>query len=105
MSKLSKGSKKISAKAAKAAKSAKVAKPAAKKEKGESTGRRGRAPAWPLDTKIKVVAKENPKRAGSAAAKRFDLYKDNNTVGTFLAAGGTSGDLHWDSTHGHIEIK
>lgn len=102
MSKLSKGSKKISAKATKAAKSTK---PTAKKEKGESTGRRGRAPAWPLETKIKVVAKENPKRAGSAAAKRFDLYKDNPTVGAFLAAGGTSGDLHWDSTHGHIEIK
>ena len=95
-SKVSKGA--PAAKKAAAVKTPKAAKPATE------GGRKGRAPAWPLDTKIKVLAKENPKRAGSASFDRFALYSKNATVGDFLAAGGTSGDLHWDSEHEYISI-
>jgi len=93
-SKVSKGTSAVKA----ATKAPKTAKPATE------GGRKGRAPAWPLDAKIKVLAKENPKRAGSASFDRFALYSKNATVGDFLAAGGTSGDLHWDSEHEYISI-
>lgn len=84
------------------AKPAKAAKPA--KSEGESSGRKGRAPAWPLETKIKVLVAENPKRKGTSSYDRFALYGKNPTVGEFLAAGGTSGDLHWDSEREYIKI-
>lgn len=96
-SKVSKGSVKPAAKKAvsKAPKPEKVA---------TEGGRKGRAPAWPLDTKIKVLVAENPKRAGSASFDRFALYGKATTVGAFLEAGGTSADLHWDSEHEYISI-
>jgi hypothetical protein len=96
-SKVSKGSAKPAAKkaVAKAPKTEKVA---------TEGGRKGRAPAWPLETKIKVLVAENPKRAGSASFDRFALYGKGTTVGAFLEAGGTSGDLHWDSEHEYISI-
>jgi hypothetical protein len=85
-----------------ASKPAKAPKEKAPKAEGEG-GRRGRAPAWPLDAKIKVLV-ENPKRAGTASHDRFALYGKGTTVGAFLEAGGTSGDLHWDSEHEYISI-
>lgn len=102
------GSKKPVAKAAakkavakKAEKPAKAAKPT---KEASTEGRRGRAPAWPLETKIKVLVSENPKRAGSSSFDRFALYGKGTTVGAFLEAGGTSADLHWDSEHEFISI-
>lgn len=54
---------------------------------------------------IKVLAAENPKRKGSESAKRFAYYKDGMTVGAFVEKGGTLGDVHYDTTHGHIKVS
>lgn len=55
--------------------------------------------------KIHVLVKSNPKKAGSASAKRFDLYRNGMTVEAFIEAGGTPGDVAWDIGHGFIEVK
>lgn len=47
---------------------------------------------------------ENPKRAGSKSAARFDLYKNGMTIGEFIKAGGTRGDVNWDVAHNHISV-
>jgi len=82
-------------------------KKAAKKTKanGEAKGKRGRAGQFGPEMKIKVLADKNPKREGSAASERFELYGKNKTVESFLAAGGSSRDLAYDVTHGHVEVK
>jgi hypothetical protein len=54
---------------------------------------------------IKVLAEKNPKRATSAAYKRFDLYQNDMTVEAFIKAGGTYGDLSWDSERKYIEVS
>lgn len=58
-----------------------------------------------LAGKIKVLAKENPKRKGSASFKRFELYSKHPTVGAFLKAGGKQLDLNWDMDKGFINFK
>lgn len=82
-------------KPAKAAKSEKPAQPAkavkAPKEK---------ASKYPMDATIKVLAKENPKREGSAAHKKFAFLKDGMTVAQFLALGVKHAELgkNWPRT-------
>jgi hypothetical protein len=70
----------------------------------DSAGRRGRPSGYKPEAKITVLAKENPKREGSASYKEFELYRKHKTVGAFLAAGGTSASLRWDSEHKFIKI-
>lgn len=79
----------------------------------EATKRRGRAPRYAPESTIKVLAdgsgnpygkENNPKRKGTAAAKRFELYSDGMTVAAFLAAGGTNADLSNDVGHSYIEV-
>lgn len=53
---------------------------------------------------IKVLAKRNPKKLGSAAHTRFALYRDGMTIGEALRAGITTADLKWDTEHKFIEI-
>lgn len=53
---------------------------------------------------IKLVAKENPKKPGSASHDRFALYEDGMTCGKFIAAGGSRADLSWDRSHEFIKI-
>lgn len=55
--------------------------------------------------KITVIAKENPKREGTAAHKIFKLYKTGMTVAKALAAGVSRGDLAWDTKHGFIKVS
>lgn len=86
-------------------KPAKGRKTAAKTAETSATGgRRGRAPAWPLDAKITVLAEGNPKREGTKAHAAFALYAKAKTVGDYLAAGGTTVDLHWDEDKKLIKI-
>ena len=81
------------AKKTKAAKSAK---------KSASTGARS---TYATDQrKIKVLAKENPKRKGTAAYQRFELYKKSTTVADFIAKGGRTIDLAYDQAHGFIKL-
>lgn len=91
----------MSAKKSKKAKKAK-AKKAEKVQEKKAAGRpSSRAP---LDGVIKVVRAKNPKRPGSAAHARFDLYKPGMTVDEFLAAGGWRADISWDLRQGFIEV-
>lgn len=76
----------------------------AKKSTTTNGEKRGRAGKFAPEAKIKVLAKENPKRAGSASFKRFALYEKSATVAEFLKAGGTAGDLHYDSVHEYIKV-
>lgn len=54
---------------------------------------------------ITLLKPENPKRPGTKAHDRYALYKDGLTVGAFLDAGGTSGDLAHDQAHGFIRLS
>jgi hypothetical protein len=56
------------------------------------------------DAKIKILVKGNPKRPGSASAKRFALYKNGMKVSAAKASGLGPGDLRWDVAHGFIAI-
>jgi hypothetical protein len=96
--------KKAAAAPAASKKAAPAAKKApAKKAAAESAGTRGRAPNIDGSAKIKVLVKENPKRA--AAAERFALYKNGMTVDEYLVAGGKRADVNWDVAQGFIEVK
>ena len=53
------------------------------------------------DTALRVAAK-NPKKRGTASWDRYERYKSAKTVGEFLDAGGTSGDLRHDWARGYV---
>ena len=53
---------------------------------------------------IKLLCDGNPKRKGSLAYQRFELYKDGMTIGDYIAAGGRTGDIHYDIAAGLIEV-
>ena len=57
------------------------------------------------EAKITVLVKENPKREGSEAHRRFKLYRTGMTVADYLAKGGTGADLTWDTKHRHVSVK
>ena len=84
------------------AKKTPAAKKAAPADAGEP-GPRGRQPNIAGSAKIKLLVKENPKRA--AAAERFALYTNGMTVDEYIAAGGKRADVNWDVSQGFIEIK
>ncbi|MCP4141564.1 MAG: hypothetical protein GY755_15005 [Chloroflexi bacterium] len=46
----------------------------------------------------------NPKRAGSKAHQRFELYMKAKTVAEFLKLGGLKADLRYDADKGFVEI-
>ena len=52
---------------------------------------------------IKSIA--NPKRQGTLAHGRFELYKDGMTVADYVAAGGRTGDVNHDAEAGSIELS
>ena len=89
--------------ASKKAKKAKKAK-AKKAEKVQVKKATGRPSQLKDNAVIRVLKAKNPKRPGSAAHARFDLYKKDMTVGEFLAAGGWRADLRWDLRQGFIEL-
>jgi hypothetical protein len=47
----------------------------------------------------------NPRSANKATHQRFSAYFGSPTVGKFLAAGGTKGDLLWDLRSGYVSIE
>lgn len=59
--------------------------------------------------KIKLLVKENPKRAGSKAFAVFACYKDGITVADFLKAseksGGSMANVNWDVDHEFISLR
>lgn len=54
---------------------------------------------------IRLLAKTNPKRPGSAAHARFQFYRDGMTVADYLTAGGQRLDLRYDADHGFIRVE
>ena len=74
----------------------------AKSENG--TGKRGRQSKYKPDMTITVLADKNPKRAGSKAAARFELYHSGMTVADFVAAGGTVTKLALDVNRGQVSV-
>lgn len=64
--------------------------------------KRGRASRFASEHRIRVVSEKNPKRG--KAAERFNLYRDGMTVEQYLAAGGTTADLAWDTTKGLVQV-
>ncbi len=93
--------------AGKATKGAKAAVKAAPKAQRESLGDRTLKGAGIVDPKkkIKVLVQENPKRAGSAAHKRFAMYKSGMTVAEALHKGVTNLDVRWDAGRGFIALQ
>lgn len=53
---------------------------------------------------IRILVIGNPKRKGTKAAVRFDLYKNGMTVGEYIAAGGKSADVLFDANAKHIIV-
>jgi len=84
--------------------------------KSEQTGKaEKKAPRSGLDKTKKIELQKdgegnkfgkenNPKRAGSASAERFALYKDGMTVEEALNAGVTSTDINHDVGKGFIKL-
>ena len=90
-----------------AKKKAAPTKAAAKKtapKKNAPKAERNTRSKWEPTDKITVIVDANPKREGSGAHKRFELYKKNNTVEKYLKAGGTRPDLVWDAKQKFIRI-
>ena len=57
--------------------------------------------AW----KITVLAKENPRREGTAVYETFKLYKTGMTVEQFIEKGGRMGNVRTDLLRGNISLK
>ena len=82
-------------------KSAKKEKKGAKKEKKE---RKSRGPSI-IDGKITILVKENPKRKGTNAYKKFELYKKHKSIAQYLEAGGKRSSLRYDEKHEYIKLS
>lgn len=70
-----------------------------------TTARKGTKSEIDRAAKITLLAKDNPKRKNSGAAKRFGYYKTGMTVEQFLEKGGTLGDVKWDRDHEFIKLS
>jgi hypothetical protein len=79
----------------------------AKKTQATKTAVKGNGAArhYALTDIITVLVKENPKMEGSAARKRFALYKTGMTVESALAAGLWAADIRHDSRKEHIRLS
>lgn len=67
-------------------------------------GRPAALDGFNLDAIVTVLAKENPKRAGSDSARRFELWKPGRPLRESLEAGVTAADARWDLKHGFIRL-
>ncbi len=74
------------------------------KEKKAKRETKDRGPSV-VDGKITLLAKENPKREGSNAYKKFELYKKHKTIKAYLEAGGKRSSLRYDSKKGYIKLS
>lgn len=82
-----------------------AAKPAAKKAGAKKENGVGRARKFSDDMVIHKLVDGNPKRANSAAGKRYSLYREGQTVKAALAAGVWPADLNWDTKQKFIKIS
>lgn len=59
---------------------------------------------YPEELSLKLLAKENPKKAGSKSAERFEGYNGANTVGDALRNGVKYQDIAYDISRKFIEV-
>ena len=79
----------------------------AKEAKAEKAPKRSKFQLlYPEASKINLLAKENPKKEGSKCRIRFQHYFDDdvNTIGEFIAAGGTYADIAYDVGRRFISV-
>ncbi len=62
------------------------------------------SPNFPPDSEVTFLSTENPKRVGSKSYDRWNAYAGATTVGEYIAAGGTYGDLKYDAEHGFVKV-
>jgi hypothetical protein len=93
---------KSKAKAVKAKAPAKPVKVETPKVEAAKVSKPGVGVTFDLGSKIKVIAKANPKKGDSA--KRFAKYKSGLTVEATLARGLTRGDIRYDVAKGFIAL-
>ena len=86
----------------KTAKKATAKKPDKKASKKADKKERGSAIA---DGTITLLVKENPKREGSSAHKRYELYRKHKNIAAYLKAGGKRSSLRYDSKHEYIKLS
>jgi len=55
-------------------------------------------------SKITILAEKNPKREGTKAHARFELYKDGMSVREYLEAGGRTSAVKYDLAHEFIKL-
>lgn len=63
------------------------------------------AEMYPESSKVTVLVEANPKKEGSASRERFEHYFKSETIGDFLAAGGTYADVAYDIGRMHIKVE
>jgi len=83
---------------------AQEAKPKAVKTDGDKAPKDRTSKNFDKGAVITRLSEKNPKREGSKSHVRFAAYKTGMTVEQFIAAGGTYGDLAWDSARSFISI-
>lgn len=76
------------------------------KKKGAKGKREGRSRSARIaDGKIALLEKDNPKRKGSRAFKRYELYRKHKSVADYIKAGGKRSSLRYDEKHGYIKLS
>lgn len=103
-----KKAKKVAAKAAKVSKPKKIAS-SGKTVTGQNGKsyvgeKRGPKSQFDLTDKIHVLVDKNPKRNNTAAFKRFELYKNGQTVKQAEEAGLSLRDIRYDVAEKYIEV-
>lgn len=76
-----------------------------KAEEAASEKRTRTSPNFPADAAVEFLVEANPKREGSKSHARWEDYAGTTTVGDYIAAGGTYGDLKYDAEHGFIKVE
>lgn len=56
------------------------------------------------DSVITVLVASNPKKVGSKARDRFDLYRSGSTVAEAIRAGVTMADVKYDAAHRFVRV-
>ena len=58
-----------------------------------------------VNSVCKLEMKKNPKRVGSKAWERYEMYEDAKSVGEYLEKGGNVADLRYDYAKGFLELS
>ena len=75
------------------------------KPEAKAVETRGRIGKFEGTMKIKILVPENPKRKNSAAAARYELYRNSKTVADYQRLGGTIADVRWDAKQNYIAVE